>query len=51
MIDLKELKNKVRESERLRNGHLGQVLTDFPDEVTEDQYLALLPVILRLGKN
>ena len=50
MIDLKELKHKVRESERLRNSHLGEVLTDYPDEVTEDQYVALLPVILRLGR-
>ena len=50
MIDLKQLKSTVRESERLKNSQLIEVLTDYPDEVTEDQYIALLPVILRLGR-
>ncbi len=50
MIDLKQLKSTVMRSDRLRSSHLGEVLTDYPDEVTEDQYVALLPVILRLGK-
>ena len=50
MIDLKELKSTVMRSDRLRSSRLGEVLADYPDTVSEDQYLALLPMILRLGR-
>ena len=48
MIDLSHLKKTVMRSDRF--SHLGEVLADYPDTVSEEQYITLLPVILRLGR-
>jgi hypothetical protein len=50
MIDLKKLKSTVMRSDSLRSTRLGEVLADYPDTVSEEQYITLLPVILRLGR-
>ena len=50
MIDLTQLKSTVMRSDRLKSSQLSEVLTDYPDTISDEQYLALLPVILRLGK-
>ena len=50
MIDLTQLKKTIMRSDSLRSSHLGEVLADYPDTVSEEQYITLLPVILRLGR-
>lgn len=49
MIDLQELKRKIHESDRYKGSEVDNILTEFPDSITEREYIVLLPVILRLG--
>lgn len=50
MIDIRDLKAKVHASDKYRGGDLDSILEETKDEITETEYLALLPIFLKLGK-
>lgn len=50
MIEIRDLKEKVHNSDKFRGSSLDSVLQEYGDTVTEDQYIALVPAILKLGR-
>ena len=50
MIDLRPLKQRIHESDRFRGSDLDEILKEYADSISENEYIALVPVLLRLGK-
>lgn len=50
MIEIKPLKEKIHNSDKYRGGDLDSILQETKDEITENEFLALLPIFLKLGK-
>lgn len=50
MIDLKDLKQKIHESDRYRGSDIDSILKEYPDYITETEYISIVPILLRLGK-
>lgn len=50
MIEIRDLKDKIHQSDKYRGSDLDNILTEYPDQITEDQYITLVPIILKLGK-
>ena len=51
MIDLRELKKKIGSDEKLKQTALMDILQEQSDIITEDQYLTLVPILLKLSKS
>ena len=50
MIDLTDLKKKIGSDEKLKQSAIADILQEQPDIITEDQYLTLVPILLKFGK-
>ena len=50
MIDIRDLKAKINKSDKYRGSDLDNILREYPDQISEEQYLTLVPIILKLGK-
>ena len=51
MIDLRDLKAKIQSDERLKHSPIQEILNDQPDTISEEQFLMLLPILLKFGKS
>ena len=51
MIDLRDLKRKIGTDEKLKQSAIADILQEQPDTITEDQYLTLVPILLKLSKS
>lgn len=50
MIEIKDLKDKIHKSDKYRGSDLDNILAEYPDQISEEQYLTLVPIILKLRK-
>lgn len=51
MIDLRDLKKKIGSDEKLKHSALSDILNEQPDDISEEQYLTLVPILLKFGKS
>ena len=51
MIDLRDLKKKIGTDEKLKQSAIADILQEQQDIITEDQYLTLVPILLKLSKS
>lgn len=50
MIDLKPLKQRIHESGRYGGSDIDSILKEYPDYITEMEFISIVPILLRLGK-
>lgn len=50
MIDLRPLKLRIHESDKFRGSDIERILQDYPDSISENEFITLAPILLRLGK-
>ena len=51
MIDLRDLKRKIGTDEKLKQSAIADILQEQPDTISDEQYLTLVPILLKLSKS
>ena len=51
MIDLRHLKATVQSDSKLQHSALSDILSEQPDTISDEQYLTLVPILLKLSKS
>jgi hypothetical protein len=51
MIDLKNLKEKIQSNDKLKHTAIADILQEQPDTISEEQYILLVPILLKLSKS
>jgi len=51
MIDLRHLKATVQSDSKLKHSALVDILNEQPDTISDEQYLTLVPILLKLSKS
>lgn len=51
MIDLKNLKAKILSDDKLKHSAIADILQEQPDTISDEQYITLVPILLKLSKS